>query len=247
MVIYYLFAGFMGVTNMVMWGLYGDLLVEEFRLSKILRSIFLGIFYSLFLFVVNPNLPLFVVALIVIAFERTTTEIYKASIRHESQDKYDIPSDLNIKAPLLLKRVIGFGLIIAIILGFALIDLQVSKIILLLIMCILPAIGGAAKDAPYEGFSPIKFLRTPFVSLVIGILLLAIFPDLGPKYFLLAVPGGERIISEFYKKIYRSKIPGKFKQSLTKDTIWLKQRKKLLLAYALNVLILLSLLLYSLP
>jgi hypothetical protein len=247
MVIYYLFAGFMGVTNMVMWGIYGDLLVEEFQLSKVLRSVTLGTIYSLFLFFINPNLPLFVIALIVIAFERTTTEIYKALIRHESQLKYDIPSDLNIKAPISLKRIVGFSVLILLLLAFALIDLQVNKVILLLVMCLLPALGGAAKDAPYEGFSPLKFLRTPSVSLVVGALLLLVFPSLGPKYFLVAVPGFERIISEFYKKIYRSKIPGKFKQTLSKDSIWFKQRKKLLFAYALNVLVLLSLLLYSLP
>ena len=82
---------------MILWGLYGDLLVEKFNVLKVFRSILIAILWSILLFIINPNLPLFVVALVVISLERITTEIYKALVRQEDQGKYKIPSDLNIK------------------------------------------------------------------------------------------------------------------------------------------------------
>ena len=245
MIFFYLLAGTIGVINMVLWGLYGDLLVEKFELSKILRSLFFGIVYSIFLFFVDSRLPLFVVALIVITMERTTTEIYKALIRNESQEKYDIPSDLNLKGSRAAKRVIGYLLIAILLALFYVVDLRVPNVILLVFISIIPAIGGAAKDAPYEGFSPVKFLRTPVVSLAVGVFLIWVFPNLDPKFFLVAVPGGERIISECYKKIIRNKIPGKFKQSLRINEIWRQKRQKLLFAYALNILALFCILVFK--
>ena len=93
----YLLSGLLGVSNMILWGVYGDLLAEDFSALKIVRSIMLGIIWSLFLFYINPELPLVIVALSVISLERISTEIYKAFLRSEDQRKYAIPSDLRIR------------------------------------------------------------------------------------------------------------------------------------------------------
>lgn len=73
------------------------------------------------------------------------------------------------------------------------------------------AIGGMLKDAPYEGFYFFKFFRSPFVAMLIGVLIYFYNPLLETKYFLLSIFGGERVLSEFYKKIFRDRAPGKFK------------------------------------
>jgi hypothetical protein len=49
------------------------------------------------------------------------------------------------------------------------------------------------------------------------------------------VAGGERIISEFYKKIYKGRIPGKFKQKKF-SKVWMRERKKLLVLYFLAII-----------
>src|SRR5687767_13041682 len=104
----YIIAGLLGVSNMIFWGVYGDLLLEPFSFKKVLRSLILGLVYSVYLYWVNNQLPLILVVLIVIAFERLTTEIYKALIRDERQVKYKIPSDLNVDFPRSIEKIIGF-------------------------------------------------------------------------------------------------------------------------------------------
>lgn len=135
---------------MILWGVYGDLLVERFDGTKVFRSIVIGILWSIFLFVIESQLPLFVVALIVISLERITTEIYKALIRHEDQTKYQIPSDLNIKINQNFKRCIGVLLIILIgVLVYA-VEIPVANVYLIVIIGFTIALGGMLKDAPYE-------------------------------------------------------------------------------------------------
>lgn len=233
--IYYIFSGLLGISNMILWGIYGDLLVEKFNFVKVLRSVVFGILWSILLFYTNPNLPLFIVALIVISLERITTEIYKALFRVENQDKYKIPSDLNIKLNRKLKLFIGFSLLILLALFVYFCDLSLNKVYLIFIIGILSAIGGALKDAPFEGFDLIKFFRTPLISIVIGILLLIRFPTISGKYFVLAIAGGERIASEFYKKILRGRIPGKFKQVEFNEN-WKNKRKQLLFLYVADII-----------
>lgn len=234
----YIFAGLLRVINMILWGLYGDLLVEKFSVLKVFRSVILAVFWSIFIFVINPHLPLFVVALSVICLERITTEIYKALIRVEKQDKYKIPSDLSIKANQKLKFAIGVFLIVIMGILIYYIEIPIDKIYLTLAIGFLIALGGILKDAPHEGFNKIKFFRSPLVAIIVGLGINFLFPDVSGKYFLLSVAGGGRIISGFYKKIFKGKIPGKFKQFKQKEfnKIWIKQRKKLLVLYLLDII-----------
>lgn len=231
----YIISGLLGVTNMILWGLYGDLLVEKFNALKVLRSIVIGILWSILLFLVNPHLPFLIIALVVISLERITTEIYKALIRVENQDKYKIPSDLSIKANRKLKFAIGIFLILIIGALIYYIEIPIDKRYLILVTGFFIALGGMLKDAPHEGFDKIKFFRSPLVAIIVGLSINFLFPGISGKYFLLSVAGGERIISEFYKKIFRGRIPGKFKQKEF-NKIWMKQRKKLLVLYFLDII-----------
>lgn len=163
---------------MILWGVYGDLLVERFDITKVLRSILLGIIRSVVVFLTNPMLPLFVVALVVISLERATTELYKALIRHEDQTKYQIPSDLNIKINQNIKRCIGVLLIILIGILVYTVEIPVANVYLIVIIGFIIALGGMLKDAPYEGFDLIKFFRSPGVAVAVGALLMTLFPSL---------------------------------------------------------------------
>lgn len=231
----YLVAGIIGSSNAILWGVYGDLLVEKFEGIKVARSLVIGGFVAIYLYLLNPNLPIFIVTLLVIAFERSLTEIYKALLRREDQSKYQIPSDLNFKLNYGIKFVLGVLLIAFLLATFFVIDFSADNLWLALVGGVIVAIGGAAKDAPYEGFDKLKFWRSPVVGVAFGIFLFTFFKDLPSKYFLIAVPGGERIISESYKKIVKGKIPGKFKSSLKRNKKWLERRKNILYLYGLNV------------
>jgi hypothetical protein len=239
----YIFCGVLGVTNIVLWGIYGDLLIEKFDLRKVLRSIFLGVVYSLYLFFVNNSLPPFVVVLNVVALERITTEFYKALIRNEKQKKYKIPSDWNIHLPRPLEIITGYFLIFGILLLIYTKNIGRNLWLILFIPIFFSAICGAAKDAPYEGFAPKKFFRSPLVVSIVAAFLMWSFPTLEGKYLLLSISGGERIISECYKKIIKGNIPGKFREDIHHQLrhSWSVTRYILLIPYAINLLLILSL------
>lgn len=232
----YLGVSILGVSNMILWGVYGDLLVETFELKKVLRSIFFALIAGGFLYTIDRELSLLVVALASIAVERLLTELYKALWRIESQDKYAIPSDLRLKLSTLLRRLLFVTTILCIALILTIVSLPSSGILLGLLAGLITAVGGALKDAPYEGFHLKKFFRSPVIALTIGIALGQYFPHMSGMIILLAIFGGERIVSEFYKKILMGRIPGKFKDTLPQDTYWTKKRKWLLPVYVANLL-----------
>ncbi len=199
---------------------------------------------AIFLFKSSSELPLGIVGLCAITIERMLTEIYKALIRKENQEKYKIPSDLNIKAPQLAKRLGGFSLILVTGLLFYYIEVpnHINPLILAALAGLGTAIGGMLKDAPHEGFDILKFFRSPMVALVCGVIISTQFPgDINSKYFLLSIFGAERICSEFYKKILNGRLPGKFKETLTVSKKWEKKRKLILPVYTVCILILVTL------
>jgi len=70
------------------------------------------------------------------------------------------------------------------------------------------AFGGAWKDAPVEGFQPLKFLRSPLVSLLWSLLLFRFFHSyLEVAYVSL---GFTIMTIEFYKSEVSGNTPGKF-------------------------------------
>jgi hypothetical protein len=71
------------------------------------------------------------------------------------------------------------------------------------------AIGGAIKDAPYEGFDMLKFFRSPTVALVEGAAQKAFIPDLNDTILFFSTIGTERLTVETYK-VLRAHMPMKF-------------------------------------
>lgn len=71
------------------------------------------------------------------------------------------------------------------------------------------AVGGAIKDAPYEGFDVLKFFRSPAIGAVEGSILQTIFPPLHSAITFFAVVGFERLTTETYK-LMRAHVPSKF-------------------------------------
>lgn len=70
------------------------------------------------------------------------------------------------------------------------------------------ACGGAIKDAPYEGFKPHVFLRSPIAGTCCGLLLGAVAPQ---SFVIAFLCSGymERLVVEGWK-LLRAKAPGKF-------------------------------------
>lgn len=92
------------------------------------------------------------------------------------------------------------------------------------------AVGGGWKDAPKEGFHPLKFLRSPIMT-VLGALLLSRFTD---SYLLIAIGsiGYERAVAETYKTFFFPSRPrGKFTGKPITHPEMLRRREYFVPAY----------------
>ena len=71
---------------------------------------------------------------------------------------------------------------------------------------LLVATGGALKDSQFEGFIPLKFLRSPLVGGLTGMLVIRYSTD----WFLvvLAAVGSERVVVELYKTFLKRQVRG---------------------------------------
>jgi len=72
------------------------------------------------------------------------------------------------------------------------------------------ALGGAIKDAPYEGFDALKFIRSPVIGVIEGGIVVKLVPTINPYVVYFTVIGTERITTETYK-LLRAKMPMKFR------------------------------------
>jgi len=66
---------------------------------------------------------------------------------------------------------------------------------------LLVAIGGAIKDAPYEGFNLTKFIRSPIIGSIEAPVISTVFKDTHPVLLGMATIATERLTVETYKLI----------------------------------------------
>lgn len=84
------------------------------------------------------------------------------------------------------------------------------------------AITGAWKDTLFERFEVRKFIRSPIIAMIVGIIIVCIYPELPNLALLASSVGLERLVEEVWKGIIR-KSPSKFKRN-NRDTSWMRER-----------------------
>lgn len=158
------------------WGAYKDGPFEGFRGLSYLRSPGLGVAIALCVLGPEPDSPSILVCLgVVYALERLATEWWKAVLRDDDQHAYSIPMRLGYRGRPVdqawLRHTVGL-LILTALAGLACLIAAAQTLlpdappwaVVLTIGGVggwATAIGGAWKDAPIEGFSGWKFLRSP--------------------------------------------------------------------------------------
>jgi hypothetical protein len=175
--------GLLAGTHAATWGAYKDSPFEGFRLVSFLRSIVVGGSASLAVAYwswSSPSTPLrLAVAVgVVYGLERLATEWWKAFVRNDDQGAYTIPMRFAVAGkPIdskglryLVAAAVGFGIISGLV-GVAAAQQALPQAPAWIVVCTVgalggwaTAIGGAWKDAPIEGFSGWKFLRSPTVA-----------------------------------------------------------------------------------
>lgn len=82
---------------------------------------------------------------------------------------------------------------------------------------------GAWKDTLYEGFSVRKFVRSPLLAAMAGVIFALGFPDVSWVFIAAAASTTERLAVETWKSI-NHQMPGKFKGGQERDRGWLLKR-----------------------
>jgi len=205
------------------WGAFKDTPFEGFRAWSFLRSVVLGLLAGSAAAAVaagSSSQAVLVVVGVLYAVERLTTEWWKAFLREDPQSAYSIPMRLAIGGRPVDARLPRYGTGLAVLVALAVMaDLAQTHVphdpstwLTLLVGGLggwLTAVGGAWKDAPIEGFSPWKFLRSPSVATIWVVLLLPLTRD----WLLLTVAAGglSVLVIETYKTfLMGGRPPGKF-------------------------------------
>jgi hypothetical protein len=211
-------------THAATWGAYKDSPFEGFKPVSFARTIVLAVLAAAVLATTtdleSSMAPLVFVGLIY-AVERLATELWKSFIREDDQDAYAIPMRIAVLGRTVDGRgpryLMGVGIFVSVVvMAFAAAALQPddggSLLLLVLVGGIggwLTAVGGAWKDAPVEGFSGWKFLRSPVVASAWTIMLLPFTQDW--VSMTLAAAGLSVLSIETYKTFFTGgRPPGKF-------------------------------------
>lgn len=212
------------------WGAFKDSPFEDFKKHTFPRSVyfhavifaalyFIPLFHTSFI-----ALKYFQIFFLVMGLERFLAELYKGFFRTEDQSKYFVPSRItffgkHVQSDL-LRYLVGTVLVLAV---FAVVTIPfpITSFWMFLLVAyatgLLVSLGGAYKDAPFEGFQPLKFQRSGVVLAVCSPLFYFISDPMQPVSlgFLIYMNGGlERFVVEYYKTYIQRTMSGKFRPDL---------------------------------
>jgi hypothetical protein len=243
-----LLIGLLSGVHAASWGMYKDAPHEGFERRKFLRSIVLGGAIgpvAAYLMRLDPTTASGAVLLFGVAYvlERLIAETYKTFLRQSDQSKYAIPMQLAVLGRPVESRtarvLLGLGYS-AVLLGLVLLVYryqqrsgQLSPLMIPLAGSMggwISALGGAWKDAPFEGFQPLKFLRSPLLAAGWTLLLAQLSGDI--VVVALAATGYTIATTESYKTfLFPSRPRGKFAGKPVRFPEILRKRNRVVPVY----------------
>ena len=225
-----------------LWGAFKDSPYEGLKPGTFPRSVYFHgviflLLYSLPVFQVPfANLGLVQVFFLIMGLERFLAELYKGFFRTEDQAKYFVPSRITFFGHQVtsdLLRYAAGAVLVTCVFGLLLINVQAHSFWVFLVVAyatgLLVSLGGAYKDAPFEGFKPLKFQRSGIVLAVCAPLFYFLNDPLAPVPlgFLIYMNGGlERFIVEYYKTYIQRTMSGKFRPDLLRIQACIDAREK---------------------
>jgi hypothetical protein len=224
-----------------LWGAFKDCPYEGFKGRTFPRSVYfhLAIFAALCLAPplrsATRQLGWVQLFFLVMGLERFLAEIYKGFFRTEDQAKYFVPSRITFFGRHVASDALRYAAgaaIVAAVFAVALIDLGVERFWAFLLIAygtgLVVSLGGAYKDAPFEGFKPLKFQRSALVLAGLSPLFYLLNDHETPVTlgFLIYMNGGlERFTVEYYKTYIKRNMSGKFRPDLPRDQYWIGRRE----------------------
>lgn len=226
-----------------LWGAFKDSPYEDFKPRTFPRSIYfhLAIFCVLYFAPLPRQADFFALGWVQVFFftmgiERFLAELYKGFFRTEDQDKYFVPSRMTFFGRYVASDVLRYAVGSALVLGvFAVLMIPApiatfwSFLLIAYLTGLLVSLGGAYKDAPFEGFHWLKFQRSGLVLAVCAPLFYFLNDPAHPipLGFLVYANGGlERFIVEYYKTYIQRTMSGKFRPDLPRIERCVATREK---------------------
>jgi hypothetical protein len=241
--------GLLSGTHASIWGMYKDAIHEGFTAARFARSVVVGgavaVGLQAALGLALPDAAALAVLFgLAYAAERGVVEVWKTFVRDEDQAKYFIPMQFAVRGvPVASKGArlaAGTAYVAAValcLLAIAQLDRDVATgltaprvALAALAMGSIVAVGGAWKDGPKEGFQPLKFFRSPSMTVAFALLL----SQLTDSYLQATVGaiGYERAAAETYKTFFfPSKPRGKFAGKPVLYPEMLTRRRRFVPAY----------------
>ena len=223
-----------------LWGAFKDSPYEGFKPRTFPRSIYFNVVIFLVLYFAPPfaqrlaGLGMVQLFFLVMGLERFIAEIYKGFLRTEDQAKYFVPSRITFFgrhiASDLLRYTAGVAIIGAV---FAVMLIEVTAVGFVWFVAVAYAtglvvsLGGAYKDAPFEGFKSLKFQRSGVALAMLSPLFYFTNDQLAPVSvgFLVYMNGGlERFVVEYYKTYIQRNMSGKFRADIARGSVATRER-----------------------
>jgi hypothetical protein len=182
------------------------------------------------------GLGFFQIFFLVMGLERFLAELYKGFFRTEDQSKYFVPSRITFFGRHVANDLVRYAAGTVLVLGvFAVLLIPVPVISFWIFLLtayatgLLVSLGGAYKDAPFEGFMLLKFQRSGVVLALCSPLFFFLNDAMHPASlgFLVYMNGGlERFVVEYYKTYIQRTMSGKFRPDLPRIQRCLDTREK---------------------
>ena len=225
-----------------LWGAFKDSPYEGLKAGTFPRSICFNVAIFAVLYAVPTtraqlgHLGLFQLFFLVMGAERFLAELYKGFFRSEDQSKYFVPSRITFFGRFIASDLLRYGvgaLLVALVLAVMFIDVPISGFGAFAVTGyatgLVVSLGGAYKDAPFEGFHVLKFQRSGVVLAIASPLFYWINDPFtaAPLGFLIFMNGGlERFVVEYYKTYIQRNMSGKFRPDIERrqDLLWRREK-----------------------
>ena len=225
-----------------LWGAFKDCPYEGLKPRTFPRSVYFSVAAFLLLYFTPAfrqdfqHLGVVQIFFVLMGIERALAELYKGFFRREDQAKYFVPTRMTFfgryVASDLLLYVCG-TLAVAAVCALMVIDLRVEHFLVFLVTAyatgLVVALGGAYKDAPFEGFKWLKFQRSAVVLALLSPLFYLVNHAAAPVplgFLIYMNIGLERFAVEYYKTYIQRNMSGKFRPDLPRDQQQIATREK---------------------
>ena len=225
-----------------LWGAFKDSPYEGMKRRTFPRSVYFHAVIFCALYWLPPfsgdfrQLSPFQVFFAVMGLERFLAELYKGFFRSEDQSKYAVPSRITFFGRPVASEPVRLCSGVVLVSGvFSLLFLSTRVVDFAAFAAVafstgmLVSLGGAYKDAPFEGFAPLKFFRSATVLAVCSPLFFQLNNPSSPAplgYLIFMNGGLERFLVEYYKTYVQRTMSGKFRPDLPRIARCIETREK---------------------